>query len=180
MTISRVDQGTPPPVSPTDGNTYTSLAQNKLCMPRLLTAILTPTPPDHSSSFFFFFRLIKFIQAYISVSCVTSVQFSLLPDWLLGGTRGRFSRDPLPVFSSGGLCEQFWHVPSLMLSMQHFLCGPQRHLPSKVSWRVFLERLSWRVAYPNHVSFGFLPVARRGFYGRTRKLIFLRIVYYEQ
>ena len=55
MTISRVDQGIPPPVSPTDGNTYTSLAQNKLCMPRLLTAILTPTPPDHSSSFFFFF-----------------------------------------------------------------------------------------------------------------------------
>ena len=25
-----------------------------------------------------------------------------------GGYEGRFSRDPLPVFSAGGLCEQFW------------------------------------------------------------------------
>ena len=26
-----------------------------------------------------------------------------------GGHEGRFSRDPLPVFSAGGPCEQFWH-----------------------------------------------------------------------
>ena len=26
-----------------------------------------------------------------------------------GGYEGRFSRDPLPVFSAGGLCEHFWH-----------------------------------------------------------------------
>ena len=26
-----------------------------------------------------------------------------------GGYEGRFSRDPLPVFSAGGLCGQFWH-----------------------------------------------------------------------
>ena len=25
------------------------------------------------------------------------------------GHEGRFSRDPLPVFSAGGPCEQFWH-----------------------------------------------------------------------
>ena len=25
------------------------------------------------------------------------------------GPDGRFSRDPLPVFSAGGPCEQFWH-----------------------------------------------------------------------
>ena len=28
---------------------------------------------------------------------------------LLGGHEGGFSRDPLPVFSTGGRCEQFWH-----------------------------------------------------------------------
>ena len=26
-----------------------------------------------------------------------------------GGHEGRFSRDPFPVFSSGGHCERFWH-----------------------------------------------------------------------
>ena len=26
-----------------------------------------------------------------------------------GGHKGRLSRGPLPVFSAGGLCEQFWH-----------------------------------------------------------------------
>ena len=26
-----------------------------------------------------------------------------------GGNEGRISRDPLPVFSAGGPCEQFWH-----------------------------------------------------------------------
>ena len=28
----------------------------------------------------------------------------------MGGHEERFSRDPLPVFSAGGRCEQFWHV----------------------------------------------------------------------
>ena len=27
----------------------------------------------------------------------------------MGGHEGRFSRDPLPVFSAGGPCEQLWH-----------------------------------------------------------------------
>ena len=26
----------------------------------------------------------------------------------MGGLEGRFNRDPLPVFSAGGPCEQFW------------------------------------------------------------------------
>ena len=30
-------------------------------------------------------------------------------DWGGGGHEGRFSTDPLPVFSAGGPCEQFWH-----------------------------------------------------------------------
>ena len=39
----------------------------------------------------------------------SSVQFSPLTDWVVWGHEGRFSRDPLPVFSAGGPCEQFWH-----------------------------------------------------------------------
>ena len=40
-----------------------------------------------------------------------SVHFSSVP-WLigsLGGHEGPFSRDPLPVLSAGGHCEQFWY-----------------------------------------------------------------------
>ena len=39
-----------------------------------------------------------------------SSQFSPVP-WLIGlliGREGQFSRDPLPDFSAGGPCEQFW------------------------------------------------------------------------
>ena len=42
----------------------------------------------------------------------SSVQFSPLTYWVVGGVRGhdgRFSRYPLPVFSAGGPFEQFWH-----------------------------------------------------------------------
>ena len=39
------------------------------------------------------------------------VQFSPLIDWVVGGGghEGWFSRDPLPVLSAGGPCEQFWY-----------------------------------------------------------------------
>ena len=40
-------------------------------------------------------------------------------------------------------------VHSLMLSNQHFLCRPRRFLPSKMPWKVVLERLSWRVTCKN-------------------------------
>ena len=33
-------------------------------------------------------------------------------------------------------------VHPLMLSIQHFLCRPRRRPPSKVPWRIVLERLS--------------------------------------
>ena len=42
----------------------------------------------------------------------SSVQFSPLTDWVVGGGggyEGRFSRDLLPVFYTGGSLEQFWH-----------------------------------------------------------------------
>ena len=38
-----------------------------------------------------------------------SVQFSPLTNWVKGRHDRRFSRDPLPVFSAGGPCKQFWH-----------------------------------------------------------------------
>ena len=43
------------------------------------------------------------------MSRFSSVQFSPLTDWVLGGHAGRFSKDPLPVFSAGGPRRQFWH-----------------------------------------------------------------------
>ena len=51
------------------------------------------------------------------IACVPSgadplpKQFSSVP-WLIGLSEGHerwFSMDPLPVFSAGGPCEQFWH-----------------------------------------------------------------------
>ena len=43
-------------------------------------------------------------------------------------------------------------VHSLMLSIQHFLCQPQHHPPSKVAWRMVSERLSWWHALSMQVS----------------------------
>ena len=61
----------------------------------------------------------------------------------------------------------------LMLPIQHFLCWPWCCPPSKVPWRIVLERLSWCVTCWNHVSFRLLTVARRGSCRPTRKLILL-------
>ena len=66
------------------------------------------------------------------------------------------------------------NVYSLMLSIQHFLCPPRRRQTSKVSWRMVLDRLSWRVTCPNHASSHLLTVARRYSREPTRKLILLR------
>ena len=49
-------------------------------------------------------------------------------------------------------------VHCLMLSIQHFLCRPQHHPPSKVTWRIVLERLSWCVTCPNHANLKFLSL----------------------
>ena len=66
-------------------------------------------------------------------------------------------------------------IHSLTLSIQHFLCWPQHHPPSKVLWRMVLEMMLWRVTCPNHVSFCLSTIARRGSCGSTRQLILLHI-----
>ena len=45
----------------------------------------------------------------LTLGALSSVQFSRLTDWVVGGHEERFSRDPLPVCCTGGHCEQFWH-----------------------------------------------------------------------
>ena len=64
-------------------------------------------------------------------------------------------------------------VQSLKLSIQHFFCRPRRRPPFYVPWRMVLERLSWRVTYPNHENVRLLTVARRGSCAPTWKLILL-------
>ena len=44
-------------------------------------------------------------------------------------------------------------VHSLMLSIYDFFCRPRRYPPSKLPRGMVLEKLSWRVTYPNHGSF---------------------------
>ena len=61
-----------------------------------------------------------------------------------------------------------------MLSIQHLLCSPRHQPPAKVLGRMILERVSWRVACPNHGRFHLLTVARKGSCGPTKKLILLR------
>ena len=74
-----------------------------------------------------------------------------------GGHKEQFSREPLPVFSAGGPCEQYWQGQgcphSLILSIPHFLCRSRHRPPSKVPLRMFLERLMWRVTCPNCASY---------------------------
>ena len=106
-----------------------------------------------------------------------SFSFSPLTDWVKGGIEGRFCRDPLPDFfffffflqeaplSISGMGKD---VHSLILSIQHFLFQPQRRLPSRASWRMVLERLSWRVTCSNYASFRLLTVVRRGSCGFKR------------
>ena len=81
------------------------------------------------------------------------------------GREGRFSRDPLPVFSAGGRCKQFWYgqgCPLFDVVQTAFPLPTRRRPPSKVSRRMVLERLSWRVPCPNHASFRLSTVARGG------------------
>ena len=54
-------------------------------------------------------------------------------------------------------------VHSLMLSIKHFFCRPRRRLLSKVPWRMILERLSWRVAYPETCKFPSLDTCQKRF-----------------
>ena len=78
-----------------------------------------------------------------------SVRFSPLTNWVGGGgggaTRGRFSRDPVPVcFSAAGHCEHFWPVrgrmsavwycPSSISCADHGIAHPPRR-PEGWFWR---------------------------------------------
>ena len=119
----------------------------------------------------FLFTVIRCMYCSVHV-----VQFSPLTDWFVGGTWGVINRDPLPVFSAGDHCEQFLHGQGCP---RFDVVHPTFHLPtmvspSKVPWRMVLERLLWHVTCPNHASFRLLTVARRGLCGPTRKLILLR------
>ena len=54
----------------------------------------------------------KVTNIVLELICLISVQFIPLP-WPSGsseGHEGRFSWDPLPAVSAGGLCGQFWYV----------------------------------------------------------------------
>ena len=99
------------------------------------------------------------------------------PNGWSGGHEGRFSRNPIPVFSAGDPCEQFCHgqgCPLFDVVHPAFPLRSRRCKPSLVPWRIVLERLSLRVTCPNHASFPFLKDARRASCGPTRKLILLR------
>ena len=109
---------------------------------------------------FFFFRLLSFLFLIIS-----SIQFSPVTDWVVGGIWGTiqqrscsclFYRKPLWAVLAWAR-----DVHSSMVSIQHFLCRPRRRPSYKVPLRTGLERLSWRVTCPNHASFRLLRVARR-------------------
>ena len=73
----------------------------------------------------------------------------------------RFSRYLLPVFSVGGLCQQFWQGQGCPLfDVAHpAFSMPTTASPLQVPWGMFLERLSWRVICPNIASVCLLAVA---------------------
>ena len=114
--------------------------------------------------------------------CCCSVQFSSVQSFDRLGRRGDMRDDSAEILfqsflqealvSSSGMGRD---VHSLMLSIQHFLCRPRHRPPCKVSLRMVLERLTWRVTCRNNASFRLLTVARRGSCGPARKLILLRI-----
>ena len=54
----------------------------------------------------------------------SSVHFSPVTNWVVGGHDGWFRRDPLPVFSAEGPCEQFWHGQGCALFDVHSAFPP--------------------------------------------------------
>lgn len=53
-------------------------------------------------------------------------------------------------------------VQSLTLSIQAFHCLPLLHLPSVVPWRMFLDRVSWRLSWPYQGSFHCFTTGKSG------------------
>ena len=60
---------------------------------------------------------ISIVQGRLADGWFSSVQFSPMTNWggVGGGHEGRFSRDPVLVFSAGGPCEQFWHGAGIFI-----------------------------------------------------------------
>ena len=114
--------------------------------------------------------------------CPGSVQFSSVQSLYRMGRRGDMRDNSAEILfqiflqealvGSSGMGRD---VHSLMLSIQHFICWPQRRPFSRVPWMMVLQRLSWRVTCPNHASFRLLTATRRDSCGPTRTLILLRI-----
>ena len=53
-------------------------------------------------------------------------------------------------------------IHSLMFSVQLFLCLPLHLPPSKMPNKMSLDKVSWRVMWPNHASFFLFTIAQRG------------------
>ena len=76
------------------------------------------------------------------------VQLSPLTDWFIGDVRDNSAEILFQSFLLEALVSRYGmsrYVHSLMLSIQHFLRQPWHHPPSKMPWRMVLERLSWHV-----------------------------------
>ena len=91
-----------------------------------------------------------------------SSSFSPLTVWVVAGCgKGRSIRDDSAdilfqsflqraVVNVSGMVRD---VHSLTLSIQYFLCRPQRRPLSEVPWRMVLRRPLWHVTCPNYTSF---------------------------
>ena len=129
--------------------------------------------PTGSQNIAFYFQLINSNSAFLSASTPDSfyfqfssvqfgsIQFIPLTDRIgsSGGREGRFSRNPLPVFSAGGPCGQFWLgqgcpylrcCPSSISSADHDDANAPRRLEGRF-WRdrsgVFSDFMFAQICY---------------------------------
>ena len=77
-----------------------------------------------------------------------------------GGHEGRSSEEPLPVFSAGGLCEQFWHGQGCPLFDDFHPTFPLPTTASPILPDALKDDFGEAVA-ANHASFRLLTVAKR-------------------
>ena len=107
------------------------------------------------------------------------VQFSPLAEWVVGGDMRDHSADilsrpfckrPLSAVQTWAEMSTLRSCPSSFPSADHEVVHPPR-CPDGL---MVLDRLSWRVTWPNHARFRLLTVARRSSCGPARKSILLR------
>ena len=120
------------------------------------------------------------------LQCVHAQKFSSVQSLDRLGCAVDVADDSVEIFFQSVLQEAIFSssltgtdVHSLMLSIQHFQRRPRCRPPPKCPEGWF-ERLSWRVACPNHASFHLLTVARRRLYEQEvdldlRSLYWLRV-----